>query len=229
MVTIIAWIPIFRGLAHSIFRFREQIIGPSPDPHHARCSPDLHARSKAKVSLVSDSPPPKNRYTAMSTFPGRPRKACSTCKSHKVSSATGASARCLDGTDVCQIRCTRERPVCTRCQRLNHTCIYSTPPNTRNARRLQPGSNTSKPSSTPTHTGAAATGDETSLLPHHITPVEDRYLGIPKTLLLTLVEVYYDNVYNARLLLHKRQFLESLAAGTARPHIVLSVCAWAAK
>lgn len=53
------------------------------------------------------------------------------------------------------------------------------------------------------------------------------YLGIPPSLLETLVEVYYQNVYNASLLLHKRLFLESLAAGTARPHVVLSVCAWA--
>jgi hypothetical protein len=61
-------------------------------------------------------------------------------------------------------------------------------------------------------------------------PVEqDRYLGIPMALILTLVQVYYDNVYNATLLLHKKSFLQSLAAGSARPHVVLSVCAWAAK
>ena len=60
-------------------------------------------------------------------------------------------------------------------------------------------------------------------------PTEDSYLGIPRNLVLTLVEVYYDNVYNATLLLHKRTFLESLSAGIVRPHIILSVCAWAAK
>ena len=58
---------------------------------------------------------------------------------------------------------------------------------------------------------------------------EEQYLGIPKSLVSTLVELYFDNVYNAALLLHKRLFLESLAAGTARPHVVLSVCAFAAK
>jgi hypothetical protein len=57
----------------------------------------------------------------------------------------------------------------------------------------------------------------------------DQYLGIPSSLLYKLVEVYYDNVYNATLLLHKQTFLDSLAAGTVRPHIVLSVCAFAAK
>ncbi|KIW92643.1 uncharacterized protein Z519_06490 [Cladophialophora bantiana CBS 173.52] len=44
---------------------------------------------------------------------------------------------------------------------------------------------------------------------------------------MSLVDVYYANVYNASLLLHKRLFLEAIAAGTARPHVVLSVCAWA--
>jgi hypothetical protein len=36
-------------------------------------------------------------------------------------------------------------------------------------------------------------------------------------------------VYNATLLFHKASFLQSVAAGTVRPHVVLSVCAWAAK
>lgn len=58
---------------------------------------------------------------------------------------------------------------------------------------------------------------------------QESYLGISKSLMYTLVEVYYQSAYNASLLLHKRQFLESLASGTASPHVVLSVCAWAAK
>ncbi|MCJ1471554.1 hypothetical protein MMC13_000194 [Lambiella insularis] len=59
-------------------------------------------------------------------------------------------------------------------------------------------------------------------------PAQEHYHGIPTSLVLALVEVYYENLYNATLLLHKRQFLESLASGTARPHIVLGVCASAA-
>lgn len=58
---------------------------------------------------------------------------------------------------------------------------------------------------------------------------KESYHGIPKALVLALIEVYYDNLYNATLLLHKRLLLESLAADTARPHVVLSVCAAAAK
>jgi hypothetical protein len=45
----------------------------------------------------------------------------------------------------------------------------------------------------------------------------------------TLVDLYFETAYNASLLLHKQSFLEQLALGTATPHIVLSVCAWAAK
>ncbi|KAK6371287.1 hypothetical protein LTS17_009018 [Exophiala oligosperma] len=58
---------------------------------------------------------------------------------------------------------------------------------------------------------------------------QEGYLGIPTTLVPTLVDIYFDHVYNAHLLLHKPSFLASLAAGTVRPHIVLSVCAWGAK
>lgn len=60
-------------------------------------------------------------------------------------------------------------------------------------------------------------------------PEEEQYLGIPKSLVSTLVELFFDNVDNAPLLLHKKLFLDLLAAGTARPHVVLSVCACAAK
>ena len=60
-------------------------------------------------------------------------------------------------------------------------------------------------------------------------PAEEVYHGIPGSLLKILVQAYFDNVYNAHLLLHKRSFLESLTAGVARAHVVLGVCAWAAK
>jgi hypothetical protein len=58
---------------------------------------------------------------------------------------------------------------------------------------------------------------------------EEQYLGIPSALVSSLIEVYYANVYNATLLLHRPSFLDAVAAGTARSHVVLSVCAWAAK
>lgn len=49
------------------------------------------------------------------------------------------------------------------------------------------------------------------------------------SLIMTLVEVYYANVYNASILLHKRMFLDSVAFNTASQHVVLSVCAFALK
>ncbi len=55
------------------------------------------------------------------------------------------------------------------------------------------------------------------------------YLGISQTLMYKLVDLYFETAYNASLLLHKASFLEALTAGTATPHVVLSICAWAAK
>lgn len=55
------------------------------------------------------------------------------------------------------------------------------------------------------------------------------YLGIAESLMYTLVDVYFENSYNASLLLRKDRFLESLVAGTVEPHLILSVCAYAAK
>lgn len=55
------------------------------------------------------------------------------------------------------------------------------------------------------------------------------YLGISESLMYTLVDVYFENAYNASLLLHKGRFLESLTAGTVEAHLILSVCAYAAK
>ncbi|KAJ3527969.1 hypothetical protein NM208_g10445 [Fusarium decemcellulare] len=46
--------------------------------------------------------------------------------------------------------------------------------------------------------------------------------------MLKLIDTYYENVYNATLLLHKESLLESLAVGSIRPHVVMSVCAWGA-
>ncbi|KAJ9608506.1 hypothetical protein H2200_007494 [Cladophialophora chaetospira] len=54
------------------------------------------------------------------------------------------------------------------------------------------------------------------------------YLGISESLMYTLVDVYFENAYNASLLLHKGRFLESLMAGTVEAHLILSVCAYAA-
>ena len=55
------------------------------------------------------------------------------------------------------------------------------------------------------------------------------YLGVSESLMYTLVDLYFENAYNSSLLLHKRRFVESLMAGTVEAHLILSVCAYAAK
>ncbi len=141
-----------------------------------------------------------------------------------------------------KIRCSGERPICGRCSRLKRTCVYnSDPPAPRRspfiAASVHPNRYLSSPSITTqekrrrTSVQTVPPGDHSYSPP--VLPSDylrdDHYLGISKSLIQTLVNVYFENAYNASLLLHKGLFLDSLAAGTASPHIVLSVCAWAAK
>lgn len=146
---------------------------------------------------------------------GRPRKACGTCKAQK-------------------IRCTGERPVCKRCVRLGHPCIYSSDSVVvrQRARQSSSMSNNEYPSPAPTtvlDSNKRPTNSEhlVSSVPHSLT--NDCYLGIPKVMVSTLVDIYWNNLYNASLLLHKRVFLEALESDSVRPHIILSICASAAK
>ncbi|KAG9500780.1 hypothetical protein J7337_006460 [Fusarium musae] len=55
------------------------------------------------------------------------------------------------------------------------------------------------------------------------------FQGIAPSLVNTLVELYFDNVYQSTLLLHKATFLQSLTEQAVKPHILLSICAWGAK
>lgn len=160
----------------------------------------------------------------MLTVTGRPRKACGTCKAQK-------------------IRCSGERPSCKRCARLNHTCTYETPPTGPRLdpeRPPRPTCNKRRAPITPPATRregfviGSSSGNSTNEQP--IFPsltqqpdFDERYLGIPKALLSTLIDLYFDNVYNTSLLLQKKSFQQSVAAGTARAHVVLSICAWGAR
>ncbi|KAF5974791.1 hypothetical protein FCOIX_8092 [Fusarium coicis] len=54
------------------------------------------------------------------------------------------------------------------------------------------------------------------------------FQGIAPSLVNTLVELYFDNIYQSTLLLHKGTFLQSLADRTVKAHILLSICAWGA-
>lgn len=56
---------------------------------------------------------------------------------------------------------------------------------------------------------------------------EKNLLGIPSSLVATLVDVYYSHVYNASLMVHRASFAQELKSGTASPAMVLSICALA--
>ncbi|KAM3083425.1 hypothetical protein ACMFMG_004075 [Clarireedia jacksonii] len=179
-------------------------------------SPSLESTTNPRVCFIRW----ERASNLMSSNTGRPRMACSTCKIQK-------------------IRCTGEQPRCKRCVRLRHTCTYikgKIPKASRGSNAVNVGANSSSQVET-SQEEANVAGNRVmkgihSLLADHNTVIglqkENFYLGISEPLLLTLVDVYFENVYQSDLLLHKRMFLKSLAEGTAREHIVLSVCAFAA-
>ena len=138
------------------------------------------------------------------------------------------------------MRCSGERPSCKRCTRLRRTCTYASVIVSVHA-PSQPRKSISTPPLTTAaefegnHFSPERTQESSAQLLHQpyegsipALPAQDHYLGIPRTVLSNLIEVYYSHIYNASLLLHKRLFLQSLTRGSARPHVVLSVCAFAA-
>ena len=138
-----------------------------------------------------------------------------------------------------KIRCTGERPICRRCSRLKQTCSYSgTATPSRKHHVFVPASINRPITRSPKEQRSKSTANDTTS-PDRRRPIPtssasysgvDHYdLGIPKSLMSLLVEVFFEDAYNATLLLHKRLFLESLEEGRTSPHVILSVCAWAAK
>ena len=179
---------------------------------------------------------------------GRPRTACSQCKTQKVRAyaeqITGHSRPIIAKSMRRKVRCSGNKPICKRCARLGRACVYGSIIS--EPRKVpRPAQITSTIYSPPTVTApfkdrdrshpitfqAEEVGSQPQLTPATLFPLlsEHYRLGIPPSLVGTLIEVYFSNVYNASLLLHKRSFLEAIAAGTARPHVVLGVCAWASK
>ena len=145
---------------------------------------------------------------------GRPRTACDNCKRQKVSISGGDINDLLNSW---QVRCSGERPACRRCARFRHDCGYA------NETPILLAS--IKPvAGEPQNLDRCSYFSPTSLIRR---PTEDASLGIPKPLLAALVDVYYSHIYNASLLLHRKTFQQALAAGTADPAVVLSVCAFA--
>jgi hypothetical protein len=177
---------------------------------------------------------------------GRPRTACGTCHILKVILRTllpmsYCSTLWPANHRLPKIRCTGERPTCKRCSRLKQACSYNgTGTPSRKHHVFVPVSINRPISSSPKQRKRKSTADDTtrsderrpvptsSTIPNY--SIVDHYdLGIPKSLMSLLVEIFFEDGYNATLLLHRRLFLESLEEGRSSPHVVLSVCAWAAK
>lgn len=61
--------------------------------------------------------------------------ACLRCRDQKVTvSSTGSWMNPSTKDTPLQLKCGREHPICTRCDRLNATCVYPDPPNRRGPR-----------------------------------------------------------------------------------------------
>ncbi|KAF5614770.1 uncharacterized protein FTJAE_13605 [Fusarium tjaetaba] len=56
----------------------------------------------------------------------------------------------------------------------------------------------------------------------------DIQFGVPSQLVSDLIDTFFTHAYNADLLLHRETFLQDQADGRVRPHVLLSVCAFAA-
>jgi hypothetical protein len=156
----------------------------------------------------------------MVTGPGRPCKACRICKKQKVSDLAAED----DGVANLglKIRCSGERPNCRRCVRLKNECYYDNNVVHVRARRDKPR--------VTSRIDTSAVGPSQSLAPvPSLDTTNDYYQGVPPLLVPILIDLYFENVYQSDLLLHKPSFLKALSNSTVRPHILLSICAWGAK
>ncbi|SPJ78268.1 uncharacterized protein FTOL_06657 [Fusarium torulosum] len=119
-----------------------------------------------------------------------------------------------------KIRCSGERPSCRRCVRLKNACYYDN--NVVHIRRRNKTGVTSR-------IDTSAVGPSQSLAPvTSLDTTNDFYQGVSPSLVPILIDLYFENVYQSDLLLHKPSFLHALTNQTVRPHILLSICAWGA-
>jgi hypothetical protein len=139
-----------------------------------------------------------------------------------------------------QVRCSLDKPVCKRCTRLKHDCTYAT--NSTKSKFIDHSARRQLAVRAPGDTLEHVSRTRNDTRPESPAPgigrgvpTCDNYqtagtaIEIPPDLLLTLVNVYYEYIYNASLLLHRRTFMKALSAGTVPRHVILSVCAFAAK
>lgn len=156
----------------------------------------------------------------MVTGPGRPGKACGICKKQKVFDPRTKHDAVTNL--VLKIRCSGETPSCRRCVRLKNACSYDNKVVHARTRRNK--------TTVTTLIDIPTVGPLQSLAPAPSLDVaNDFYQGVPPSLVPILIDLYFENVYQSDLLLHKPTFLQALANQAVRPHILLSVCAWGAK
>uniref|UniRef100_A0A8H7N2M0 Zn(2)-C6 fungal-type domain-containing protein n=1 Tax=Bionectria ochroleuca TaxID=29856 RepID=A0A8H7N2M0_BIOOC len=119
---------------------------------------------------------------------GRPKTACSQCNFSK-------------------LRCSGEKPTCSRCLRLGRACQWI------GTRRRNRGA--------ASHQGLPELPYDSSET--HV--INYQNTEIPSHLVSGLVDHYFTNIYNANLLLHRPTFLQSVLDGSIEQHVLLSVCA----
>jgi hypothetical protein len=118
------------------------------------------------------------------------------------------------------VRCSGHRPACQRCLRLRRSCVYEALGRGEIVRDVS--------GSVQVPTSAARSGRPTTPpATPSILGSENYLVDIPSSLVSSLVDVYFSHVYNASLLLHRQTFERELSSGTAKSHVILSVCAFA--
>jgi hypothetical protein len=177
---------------------------------------------------------------------GRPKSACKACKSQKVCVILKRTHGHDAHLSSLQIRCSGGQPSCSHCTRLSKTCIYATStPAVRSTQFVMDSRSSSKGSVTApdvskarnlylhasagrmsSHTGKSPSASPPAML---ALPKDTLYLGISESLMYTLVEIYFEHSYNASLLLHKARFMDALARRAVEAHLILAICAFAAK
>ncbi|OQE09523.1 hypothetical protein PENVUL_c006G01896 [Penicillium vulpinum] len=118
-----------------------------------------------------------------------------------------------------KIRCSRQFPDCGRCSRLGLTCDYPNPPDRRQIANLRNGPLYNDDSSANLHGNESINCTKTS----HGDHVSSSSIIPPTEVMIQLIDIYFDCVFNANLLFHRPSFMEDLEKGSIKEHVLLSV------
>jgi hypothetical protein len=143
-----------------------------------------------------------------------------------------------------QLRCSCERPICSRCTRLSAACSYPSPPNrkllasARAATRKRkaeskPAPNTNGhigkrmnrnvPSHQPDSAPAPSQTSESSIstAQYTLTNSQATDIFLPEPIEQLLRDVYFTCLFNAELLFHREEFNQALSQGRIPRNTVL--------